>query len=84
MTGTVQEIIKNLQERYSPETVLFVDIWGVEDVECVNRDFEITESVTKEQCEEVLRRLDKNYSASDGVCWDTINYQLGEVLEDEA
>lgn len=82
MYGTVQEIIQKLQDNYNPEERLFVDIWGAEDVKCVNDDFELTESLTQEQCEKVLWSLDNYYDASEGVCWDTVNYHLGEVLNE--
>ena len=55
------------------------DWWHIDDVKGLYED----DTLSDEQCQEVLRRIDKYKDASQGINWETIQYVADAVLSEE-
>ena len=70
---TVEKAIEHLKG-YSPNAVIAVAIWQVDDV--LSRAKERGIKITKEQAENIIDRIDRRQDASLGISWDTIDASL--------
>ena len=61
-------------------------LWTNEDVQGCAKDWddEKPDILTDEQCGRVLDSLDNNHDASIGINWDTIDYYIKEIQEEDA
>jgi hypothetical protein len=56
-----------------------ITIW---DDDITLRAFELDIELTRHQCKEVLRRLEKDHDMNVGICWDTIDATIHAVVND--
>jgi hypothetical protein len=78
---TIEELIKHLQQ-YDPTAVVAYSLWQVGDVISAGEDLSEAVTVTQEQAEEVIGRMDHYKDCSIGLNWDVLNYHLDEVLSE--
>lgn len=74
LLGTVREWIEHLKRHYKPDDVIAAIVWQVDDI--LSRAKERKIEVTKEQAEEILRRLENHHDATLGITWETIDYRI--------
>ena len=72
MTGTVKEIIAELQKRRDQDEFLLLSVWTTEDVKGLDSEKEVSEDSARE----VLVCVDDNFDANRGVNWETLSYYL--------
>jgi hypothetical protein len=58
---------------WDPKTQIAI-IWGIEDVQMMNN------GLTDEQAFTVLKRVEKNHDANDGIVWDTLKIWAEELF----
>lgn len=74
----IRDLIKHL-ETYELDDEIAYDLWSVDDVLFSTHNYG---TVTQEQAEEVLRRMDDNKDCNVGLNWDVLNYHLSNVMEE--
>ena len=72
----VSELIEQLQTRYTPDTIVCAPIWLVEDIQCQAETDGV--SLTDDECELILERMEFNQDACAGVNWDTISVWIDD------
>ena len=77
---TVAEAKKRLDLCGGDDAVVCIAIWGVEDV--LERASERDMTITKEQAETVLNKMDSKQDCSMGVSWDTMDCYLDEIVSE--
>ena len=78
---TVKKLVEHLQKAFKPEDVLAVAIWQADDV--ISRAREQNKTISKEQAEEIIDRIDRKQDASLGITWDTIDCYVDDLDEQE-
>ena len=76
----IVDLIKDL-EKYPPSEEVCQVLWVGEDVAC--RAGERNKTVTKEQIDRILQKMQHNHDAEYGISWDTIDQITDDVLEGE-
>ena len=76
----ISELIEYLQKSYDPNDIIAYDLWSVDDVLHANDSDQVT--VTKEQAEEVLGRMERHKDCTIGLNWDFLSYYLNQVMEE--
>ena len=71
------DVLKTAYEQmYDPNTTIAI-MWGIEDVKSLRN------SLTDEQCMEVLGRVEDKHDACVGVNWDVIDWHIYNLYGDE-
>jgi hypothetical protein len=73
----VKELVKRLKE-YPQEDTIAYDLWQVEDVKCQAKSRGLT--LSKEQCENVLERMEHRLDANYGLSWDVMDVHIDEEV----
>jgi len=79
----IKELIEHL-ESYDPEDIIAYDLWSVDDVIEDANHYEGCGVLTREQAEEVLRRMNRYKDCNVGLNWDVMNYHLDNVMSEAA
>jgi hypothetical protein len=81
----VSDLIERLKNR-NPESEIVCIIWNVDDVIQANasladdeENLTTDEEITLEECQEVLRLVERYHDAEYGVTWDTLKYHIENV-----
>jgi hypothetical protein len=69
-------IVMALQQMYDPNTTI-ASLWSIEDVKSRR------ESLTDEQCMQVLHRVDDRRDAEIGINWDVIDFHIDGLFGGE-
>ena len=72
----MEELIKELQERYPPETELVAVFWQKEDILWRAEDRELR--ISDEEAGQVVEALEGQHDACIGINWDVIVFQLDD------
>jgi len=76
---TVKELIEHLQNSYKLEDVVAVAIWTRDDV--LKRAKERGLTISPEEADEIIDRIDRRQEATLGITWDTIDAYIDDYLE---
>jgi hypothetical protein len=76
---TVKELISYLNRHYQPDDVVAADIWHRDDVRA--RAEERCLVISDALADAVIARMDRNYDATCGFTWATIDFWLDEFLK---
>jgi hypothetical protein len=75
----VKELIKELQKYKNQDYQLVYDMFCEDDIKEQAADMEVT--LTDEQVTEVIEWLERKADATQGMCWETIDYTIQQVTE---
>ena len=73
----MEEFIKELQERYEPETEIVAVFWQKEDVIWRAEDRGL--SLSDEKAGQIVEALESNHDACIGINWDVIDFHLDDL-----
>jgi hypothetical protein len=76
---TIKELIGHLQNSYKPEDVVAVAIWTRDDV--LERAKERGLTISLEEADQIIDRIDRRQDATLGITWDTIDAYLDDREE---
>lgn len=87
---TIAELVERLTNTYRPDTPVAAHIWTVDDVNFVlqskgdedEQDFWF-DILTEKEKEDVINYVDAHKDSDIGICWQTIQDRVDEVLEDK-
>ena len=89
---TAKELVEYIQHYYNDDDIITGVIWGASDVRIRNMDDDYNNEeeegfkgtpLTDEQCKEVLRRLNHYHDAEVGINWETIDWHLEQIKNND-
>lgn len=79
-----EQIIREIEEVLESEFKKMKDTititWSIDDVRSSDKRWE---KLTDEQCRAVLDRLDSNFDANYGICWETISNTASDLFDND-
>lgn len=77
----VEDFIKQLQERYHPESEVVAVIWLGGDV--IDRAGDRGLTLSDAEASQIVKAMERNHDACIGINWDVIDFHLDGLKHDE-
>lgn len=77
----LKEEIERLKCVGTPKEHLCVIVWCADDV--IERAFETGITISKKEANEIIEKMEDGHDATLGICWDTIDDWIANLLEDK-